>query len=300
MGKLFFPILFSGILFLCGCAVKPYYPSGQDLLRGQDPNKNQNQNQNHFPPIPDSVRAELELTAFHQKQKSSVTAAFSSIPRSDYKLDIFGLPGMVAASFLWQKNLWSMVLYDDQTFAQDSGEHVEFGNLGIHEMSIHDLFAFLWGDFFPGLSLGSSFGSTVQFEKYSNPRNVNPENENQPNPNAVNQNIPSHGKNLMLRYQVKGQSWFAEIDSISGLVQSVTRQDSAFRITYEDYRSQKSKGREPFPIPEKTSIYSRQGLLLEIKVKSLERNPHWRKNPFFIKIPKTFHLLKKVDYPEPS
>ena len=254
------------LLFLMGCAVHPHYSVGEALLKGETPTLTQ---------PPDSLRAELELTAYadgqasefkglkgqreQAGQKSTVSAALSAKPRVAYKLDIYGFPGTVAASFLWQNNAWTLVIYDRENFVKGEGEHVEFGNLGIHEVSIHNIFAFLWGDFFPGIASQNNLTLPITFKR-------------------VNAN--------QLEYRTQGQSWKATLEASTGLVREVVREDSAFRIHYVDYKILSGR-----TVPNRVQIFSRSGLLLEIKVKSLQDRPHWSRDPFFIKVPKSFRAL---------
>jgi len=244
-------------LLLWGCAVKPRYPAGEALLKGETA---------QLPPRPDSLRAELELTAFAGGRKSSVSAAFSCLPRSKYKLDLFGLPGMVAASFLWlqgqgqEPDHWTLVMFDRESYAADTGEHVEFGNLGIREVSVHDIFSFLWGDFFPGYPARPGGVLPADFQG---------------------------GGDGTLRYTAQGQHWTAWLEPGTGLVRGAVREDSAFRMEYSDYKILKNR-----PVPRRARLFSRSGLVLEIRVKSVEDDPHWRRDPFFIKVPKGF---QKVD-----
>lgn len=239
------------VLLLLGCAVKPRYPAGLGLLQGETLK---------LPLRPDSLRAELELMAFDGGRKSSVSGAFSCLPRREYKLDLFGLPGMVAASFLWTPEKWTLVLFDRENFVEDTGEHVEFGTLGIHEVSVHDVFSFLWGDFFSGYTEGGSGVLPGEFQR------------------------DSLG---VLQYHSRGQRWSAKLEAATGLVREVVREDSAFRIDYSEYKLLQGR-----PIPRKTRLYSRTGLVLEIKVKNVEDNPQWKRNPFFVKVPKDFHRLE--------
>ena len=240
-------------LLLAGCAAPPRYAAGEALLKGET---------FKLPERPDSVRAELGLTAFAAGRKSSVSAALSSQPRTKYKLDVFGLPGVVAASFLWQPEGWTLVMFDRESFAEDTGEHVEFGNLGIHEVSVHNVFSFLWGDFFPGISGNNRDFSSGDFLRK---------------------------EDGSFQYAVMGQRWTTRLDAATGLVQGVVREDSAFRIEYAEYKL--IQGR---PMPRKVTLYSRIGLLLEIRVKSVEDNPHWRRNPFTVKVPKGFQRLERM------
>lgn len=215
-----------------------------------------------LPKTPDSLRAELELVAFDHGRKSSVAAVLAADPGRRYKLDLFGLPGMVAASFYWLPETWTLALFDRSAYAEGAGEHVEFGNLGIHEVSVHDVFSALWGGFFPGLGAAAA-------------------------------GLPPAWRRVGvagLQYSANGQTWTAELDPATGQVRSVCREDSAFRAEYLEYSLRAGR-----PVPTRIRIFSRTGPLLEIRVKSLEDNPHWRRNPFFLKVPAGFRKLERGD-----
>ena len=218
-----------------------------------------------FPPPPDSLRTELELTAFADGRKSSVSAAFSAKPRLAYKLDLFGLPGMVAGSFLWTPEKWNLVLFDREEYVEGAGEHVEIGNLGLKETSVHDVFSFLWGDFFPGD--GAS---------------------------GTPEGLTRAGEGLF-SYPAQDMRWRVILDPKTGLVREAAREDSAFRIGFTDYQrasggALEKKGR---PVPRKVRLYRYREQVLEIRVKSLEDNPRWRRDPFFVKVPKGFRKVER-------
>jgi hypothetical protein len=80
----------------------------------------------------------------------------------------------------------------------------------------------------------------------------------------------------------------ASLEEKSGLVVQVVREDSAFRIEYSEYKVMMGR-----PVPRRTRLYSRAGVLLEIRVKGLEDNPHWRRDPFFVKVPAGFQKLDR-------
>lgn len=246
--------------FLSGCAVAPHFPAGEALLKGEP---------SRFPPAPDSLRAELELTAFGGGRKSSVSAAFVARPEAEYKLDLFGLPGMVAGSFLWTPERWTLVVFDQEEYVEGVGAHVEIGNLGLNEISVHDMFSALWGDFFPGDTPGSD--------------------------TAAPPGIRSLG-DATFGYEAQGVRWRVHLDPGTGLVRQALREDSAFRIAYSDYRigsgGTLEKGR---PVPGRIRIYRYRDPLLDIRVKSVEDNPRWHRNPFFIRIPKGFRKLERVE-----
>lgn len=234
-----------------------------------------------LPKAPDSLRAELELTAFAGGRKSTVSAAFSAKPRGGYKLDLYGLPGMVAASFLWTREQWTLVLFDREEFSQGAGEHVEMGNLGLREVSVHDIFSFLWGDFAPGDAPRDAGGD----------------------PDSLKAELPQDWRALgggTFGYTGDGVRWRMRLDQQTGLAREAWREDSAFRIEFTDYRTVGSGAvgsgdgahGSNRPLPGKVRLYRYRDPVLEIKVKSVEDNPHWRRNPFFIKVPKGFTGLR--------
>lgn len=263
-------ILFAALL--TGCAVAPRYPAGQAILKGEAP---------VFPPSPDSLRTELELTAFGGGRKSSVSAAFSAKPWEAYKLDLLGLPGMVAGSFLWTREKWTLVIFDREEAVEGSGEHVEIGNLGLKEISVHDVFSFLWGDFFPG-DLPREMTAGQDADSAGGKAQETPEGLTPMGGNAFS-------------YPAGGMRWRVSLDPGTGLVREAMREDSAFRIGYDDYKrggdGSLDKGR---PVPRKVRLYRYREQVLEIKVKTLEDHPKWRRDPFFIKIPKGFRRLEQA------
>jgi len=258
---------------LAGCAIAPRFPAGEALVRGETP---------VFPPPPDSLRAELELIAFEGGRKSSASAALSAKPYARYKLDLFGLPGMTAASMYWTPTRWTLVLFDREAYAEGAGESVAFGPPGLREVYVHDVFSWLWGDYFPGLSgeIGKTGSAGLG--------------------DADSAGLVRAGAGVF-RYAARGRQWRATLDPETGLVREAMREDSAFRIRYEDYKAggggRLDKGEA---LPRKVGIFSREGQLLEIRVRKVEADPQWRRDPFFIKVPKGFRRLdRELEVVEP-
>lgn len=280
----------AAALLLAGCAAAPRFHAGQALIRGETP---------VFPPAPDSLRCELELTAFGGGRKSSVSAAFSAKPASAYKLDLFGLPGMVAGSFLWTPSRWNLVLFDREEYGEGEGEHVEIGNLGLQEVSVHDVFSFLWGDFFPGAARsGDTAGGASDASGDSAISQIG---------GRLSTGVPEGTAGIgdgVFRYPGRDAHWRIAIDPKTGLVREAAREDSAFRIEYGDYKrgpeggsrsaSMSDGGEKPVPhrpVPRRVKLYRYREPILEIRVKSLEDHPRWRRDPFFIKVPKGFRRV---------
>lgn len=268
----------AAVLLLAGCAAAPRFPAGQALIRGETP---------VFPPAPDSLRCELELTAFGGGRKSSLSAAFSARPASAYKLDLFGLPGMVAGSFLWTPPQWTVVIFDREEYGEGAGEHVEMGSLGLREVSVHDVFSFLWGDFFPGaLRSGDSASASAKEGRV---------------PTGAPEGMAGTGGGVF-RYPGRDARWRIALDPGTGLARGAGREDSAFRIEYGDYRpvsagasgaasASPASPQGGRPVPRRVRIFRYREQILEIRVKGLEDNPRWRRDPFFIKVPKGFRRV---------
>lgn len=281
----------AAALLLAGCAAAPRFHAGQALIQGETP---------VFPPAPDSLRSELELTAFGGGRKSSVSAAFSAKPGLAYKLDLFGLPGMVAGSFLWTPSKWNLVLFDREEYGEGEGQHVEIGNLGLQEVSVHDVFSFLWGDFFPGAIRGGTAPMESAKDTASDPAIGATKGGRVPT--GVPDGLTAMGDGVF-RYQGREERWRVSLDPKTGLVREAAREDSAFRIEYDEYKrgpkigsaegGQTGSGSAAGggPVPRRVKLYRYQEQILEIRVKSLEYNPHWRRDPFFIKVPKGFRKV---------
>ena len=242
---------------LAGCASAPRYPAGRALVDGVTPK---------FPTPPQSLRAELELTAFGGGRKSSVNAVFSCAPLSAYKLDLFGLPGMVAGGFLWKQDKWDLVIFDREEYVEGEGEHVEIGNLGLREISVHDMFSWMWGDYFPGDSAR----------------------ETGPPPGW------GRGADGRIGYRAREAFWQVELDPKTGLPCAAERADSAFRIEFSAWRAGAGAAAKERPVPRKVRLYRYREPVLEIKVKSVEDDPNWRREPFSIKIPKGFRRVERI------
>lgn len=236
-------------LLLAGCATAPKWPAGRSLLEGVTPT---------LPKPPDSLRASLELTALAGGRRSSVTAAFSAKPGRAYKLDLFGFPGVTAGGFLWRPEGWDLVLYDRAEYLEGAGDRVAIG-AGLGEIPVHDLFSWLWGDFFPGDSALAGLPATWR-------------------------RVPEGG----YAYRGADGEWRADLDPETGLPRAVARDDSAFRIEFGAWRAGAGAGAPERPVPRRAKVFRYGEPLLEIKVSLVEDDPAWKRDPFVLRIPKGF------------
>lgn len=292
-------LISAALAGLClSCAPKAHFPVGEALLRGETP---------PAPPTPDSLRAELELTGFQGGRKSTVSAALSAMPWRRYKLDVYGLPGMVEASFLWTDTGWALVLYEREGYLQGYGDTVELPGLGVGGVPVHDLFACLWGDFFPGDGAGDRDGASADRSAGGGHRGGGSGSASEPTGDTARDGSgrDSLGRPLgsapppifptalektgdgRLSYAAGGRRWLVSLDARTGVVREAAREDSAFRIVYEDYRLRNGR-----PVPKRIRVFAGKRPLLEIGVGTVEDGPKWKRNPFQIRIPKGFSRLR--------
>jgi hypothetical protein len=135
-----------------GCGPKVFFKGGEALLKGEALPEAR---------VPDSLRASIELTGFQGLRKTTVSAAFSAVPRKKYRMDVYGLPGMVEATFHWADTGWTLVIHGREGYLRGYGDDVELPGLGLGKVPVHDLFACLWGDFFPGDGATSGDGGSA-------------------------------------------------------------------------------------------------------------------------------------------
>jgi hypothetical protein len=158
-----------------------------------------------------------------------------------------------------------LVIYDKEEYVEGEGPRVEIGPPGLGQIPVHDVFAWLWGDFFPGDSalagLPAGWGRA-----------------------------PEGG----FAYPGAEGEWRVRLDSATGLPRSVARADSAFRIEYASWHSGAGEASPDRPVPREVRLYRFGEPLLEIKVSSVEDQPHWKRDPFVLRIPKGFIRVERV------
>jgi hypothetical protein len=279
-------------LLLAACApTQVRFPAGKTVLEGGTPAPQ---------PAPDSLRAELELTGYERRGKTTVSAAFSSLPLRKYKLDLMGFPGMVAASFLWTDTGWVLALYEREGYLRGDGDTVELPGLGVAAAPVHDLFSWLWGDFFPGDTAvtmaadapGDTTGPTAPRDSDSTVPATSPRDSTA----AIEAllaatTVPPPGWEPAgphsIRYRAGGHGWQVTLDPRTGVVREAVRADAAFRIRYEDYRIRNDR-----PMPRRVRVFSEGRPVLDIAVDHVDDHPRWKRDPFRVRIPKGFKRLR--------
>lgn len=283
------PGLASGLsvlasLLLAGCGPKVLFKGGEALLKGEIPPAAQ---------VPDSLRASLELTGYQGLRKTTVSAAFSALPRKRYRMDVYGLPGMVEATFHWADTGWTLVVFGREGYLRGYGDAVDLPGLGLGRVPVHDLFACLWGDFFPGDGAsGPENGSADPEAAAAGDTAGAPDATPAGNDGSAGGPLPVYPVRWersegVVRYAGDGGGWAAKVEPATGLVREAVREDSAFRILYEDYVLRNGR-----PLPRRVKVFGGSKPLLEIAVKVVEDNPAWKRDPFLLRIPKGFVRLR--------
>ena len=256
-----FRVLLALALLLAGCATAPRWTAGRSLLDGVTPT---------LPRPPDSLRASLELTALAGGRKSSVTAAFSARPGRAYKLDPFGFPGVTAGGFLWLQGKWDLVIYDREEYVEGAGARVDIGPQSPGPIPVHDLFSWLWGDFFPGDTALAGL-----------PAGWAP---------AATAPVARGG----FSYRGLDGEWRIDFDPKTGLPRAAYRADSTLRIEFDAWRAGPSGASPGRPVPRHVRFYRDGEAVLEIKVSTVEDNPAWKRDPFVLRIPNGFRRVTRL------
>ncbi len=254
------PLLLALVaLMLWHCSPPPtVFPEGRRLLEGERPAP---------PPRPDSLSAELSLTFHEGGGRNTVSATLSALPYDKYKLDFFGLFGVLLAGFYFEDSSWTLAIYEDGVFMRREGNHIALPQLGVEPLSVHLFFSYLWGHFLP-------IGEWEDGVDYS-----------PPTPTSIS-GAP------IVRVEYGGEEWRVEWNARTGTVAAYVQETRNFRMEFENYRTLRGR-----PIPRRASLWREGKKVLDIEVKDVRYNPKWKRTPFFLKIPDSF---REVELREPG
>ena len=123
MNKLFGCLLFI-FAFLMSCTQKPqsqtYFDAKQQVL-------------------PDSAKVKALLSVSQGSIKEKLSAVMFIVPNEKYRLELSGTFGLSAASILWKKDGWKIVLPQDERYMEGEGDCIfipVYGGVNIHELSL--------------------------------------------------------------------------------------------------------------------------------------------------------------------
>ena len=79
--------------------------------------------------VPDSLRADLGITP-RKKGAPSFGARFYARPHQQYRMDALGLTS-IAASFLWDRGQWALVLHDKREVWTGKGDTLDVKDMPV-------------------------------------------------------------------------------------------------------------------------------------------------------------------------
>jgi hypothetical protein len=247
------------LLALASCAHTIKDPWGlaliQGVSRGQTPARLQG---------PDSLQADLGITPrtpgampfsvrFYADLGDSGRFHVDSARR--YRIDVFGFPSLIAASWLWKENAWILVRHDQRSIRRGTGAVLQ-PDMPLNLPDVHAVLGFLWGAPLPGfpgtdsLTL-SQTGGLVR---------------------------PLSQPGGLVRWTYRGEAWEARFDTTTGLCREVS--SSSINIRYRQHRL-----RGGFVVPDEAEIFLEGKSLLTLRVREWAGSPRWKKSPFELIVP---------------
>jgi hypothetical protein len=233
------------VLLLAACAAPLRDPWGLAVRQGQTP---------VAPTIPHTLQADLGILP-SASGSLPFSARLYAEPGRRYRLDAFGFPSLVAASWLWEDDQWLLVRHDKREVRRGSGPMPETAGLPFRLPDLHAALGFLWGAPLPGFPGGDSALSAA-----------------------------SVGADGVVRWSHKGQAWEALVDSATGLCREV--RSSTLGLRYKAHRAH-----DGLVIPEAVEIFAEGKSLLTLNVRDWMASPPWKKDPFVLRIPEGYESV---------
>lgn len=235
-------------LLLAACAAPIRDPWGMAVARGDSP------------PLraPAAFQADLGVLPrargalpFSARLYGEVRAA--AVPRGDssgpparrYRLDLFGFPSAIAASWLWSDGRWLLVRHDRREAISGEGPALDMEDPPVRIPDVPAVLGVLAGELLPGYP---GAGATV---------------------------APDSG---IVRWRVGNEDWEARIDPATGLCLEVKSPALALR-----YARPRLHG--GIVIPEKIDILAGGDTLLSLTLRDWKASPTWKKDPFDLVAP---------------
>ncbi|HAO98862.1 MAG TPA: hypothetical protein DCQ83_02325 [Fibrobacteres bacterium] len=196
--------------------------------------------------VPDSLRADLGITP-RKKGAPSFGARFYARPHQQYRMDALGLTS-IAASFLWDRGQWALVLHDKREVWTGKGDTLDVKDMPVRLPGVHALLGFLWGDPLPDFRDRDSGSGAWSGDT--------------------------------LHWSAHGTAWKAIFDP-NGLCLSV--RSSSLEIAYRGHRKFGTR-----ILPQDVEVFAKGESLLLLRVNGIEDVPSWSRNPFVLKIPEGY------------
>jgi hypothetical protein len=233
-------------LALVSCAPTIKDPWGLSLSRGETPARLQR---------PDSLQADLGITPrtpgampFSVRFYADLgdSGRFHADSARRYRIDVFGFPSLIAASWLWKENAWILVRHDQRSIRRGTGAVLAQADMPLNLPDVHAVLGFLWGAPLPGFSGEDSL------------------------------TLSQTGG--VVRWTYRGEPWEARFDTTTGLCREVSSPSIILR-----YRQHRLRG--GFVVPDEAEIFLDGKSLLTLRVREWAASPPWKKNPFELAVP---------------
>jgi hypothetical protein len=221
-----------GLLILLISCAPTRDPFGLALLKGRTPS----------PAAPESLRVDVGI-ALSQKGALPFSARLYAEPYRRYRLDAFGFPSRIAASYLWIEGRWTLQLYAKREIFQGRGDSVslDVDGLSLHLPDVHALLGPLWGDPLPGFR------------------------------NRDSGTLARSGDTL--RWSSRGINWLARFDSLTGLC--LETHSSTLKFRYSHHQRQGAR-----IVPRDIEVFLNGESVMELQVNQIDEHPVWKKDPF--------------------
>ena len=200
------------------------------------------------PAPPDSLQADLGITP-REPGLVPFTARLYAKPRRAYRMDAFGFPSLLAASYLWKEGRWMWVRHDSRQVWEGSGNQLELEGSPLQLPDVHAVLGFLWGRPLPGF-----------IERDS---------------------LLAPGPAGEIRWSYHGEVWQARIDKASGLCREVHSASLSMKYAkYGRYGGRKGERHGKRVLPGEVEILVNGASVMVLSVRELKDDPFWKKNPF--------------------
>jgi hypothetical protein len=197
------------------------------------------------PNLPDSLQADLAITP-REPGLVPFSVRLYARPNRAYRIDAFGFPSVIAASYLWLDGRWMWIRHDNKQVWEGVGNEFQVEDSPLRLPDVHAVLGFLWGRSLPGF-----------IEKDS---------------------LLAPGPAGEVRWMYHGALWEARMDPATGLCREV--RSASLRMTYRSH--ERRSGRV---VPLETEVFIDGASVMVMRIRELKDAPVWRRNPFMLAAP---------------
>jgi hypothetical protein len=201
-------------------------------------------------PVPQTIQADLSVLP-RARGAVPFSARLYAEPLHSYRVDVFGFPSLLAASWLWQNDQWLLVRHDKREARTGSGATLAEEGLPLRLPNVHDALGFLWGaplPGYPGRDSAMADGGGV------------------------------------VRWTHEGEAWEARFDPVTGLCREA--RSPGLRLRYALHGPHGG-----MIIPGEAEIFSGGESLLLLRVRDWVASPPWKKDPFVLPVPEGYEEM---------